>query len=109
MHPSQHFFVGISNAFVKHNINIYSEHFIGLTFWGSIYSRGDCIPVTYKLKYEEKPLVRMSLDFEEKIISWYFDEQIVGSLPIPQQFDHSELYCHFGMRDTDTAIEIIYE
>jgi hypothetical protein len=38
--PSEHMLMGLCNGFVKHNANIYSEHFVGLTFWGYIYARG---------------------------------------------------------------------
>ena len=55
--------VGLCNAFLKHNANIYSEHFVGLTFWGGIYVRGEYTTLTGKLRLEEKPVIRMSVDF----------------------------------------------
>lgn len=42
--------MGICNGFVKHTSNIYSEHFVGLAFWGYIYSRGESLPVSSKLR-----------------------------------------------------------
>lgn len=73
--PTQHFFLGICNAYIKGSANIYSEHFVGLTFWGSIYVRGDHSVVTGKLRYEEKPVMRMTLDFDEQSIRWFSNEQ----------------------------------
>lgn len=61
--PSQHFFVGLTNAFLRHGANIYSEHFVGLTFWGTIYARGENLALIGKIRYEEKPTIRMTVDF----------------------------------------------
>jgi len=52
------------NAFLKHNSNVYSEHFVGLTFWGAIYTRGEYSAVTGKLRLEDKPIIRMCVDFD---------------------------------------------
>jgi hypothetical protein len=105
--PSQHFFVGLTNAFLRHGANIYSEHFVGLTFWGTIYSRGDCLPLVGKVRYEERPTVRITVDFDDQAIRWHSDEQLVGVVPLPPQFRYSELYFLFGMRDVDTSIDLL--
>jgi hypothetical protein len=47
---SQHVVMGLCNGFLKHQPNIYSEHFVGLTFWGGIYARGNYSDLTGKLR-----------------------------------------------------------
>lgn len=107
--PSQHCVVGLCNGFLKHNPNIYSEHFVGITFWGGIYTRGDYSEVTGKLRLEDKPVIRMSVDFEKYRIRWFSDDVEVGATAFPQQFRHSSLYFVLGMRDVDGSVILLKE
>jgi len=55
--------MGLCNGFIKHAANMYSEHFVGLTFWGTIYCRGDQLNTSRKLRLNDKPVIRMCVDF----------------------------------------------
>ena len=48
--PTPNLIVGLCGAYAKHSANIYSEHFVGLTFWGGIYVRGNYTALTAKLR-----------------------------------------------------------
>lgn len=61
--PNPNIIAGLCGAYIKYNASIYSDHFVGLTFWGGIYVRGNYTALTVKLRIEDKPLVRMSVDF----------------------------------------------
>lgn len=107
--PSQHIVIGLCNAFLKHDTNIYSEHFAGLTLWGSLYVRGEYSYLTGKLRLEDKPVIRMSVDFDEGQIRWFSDDVEIGAAPFPQQFKHSTLYFVIGMRDPETKAIFLSE
>lgn len=49
----------------------------------------------------------MTLDFDEQTIQWFCDDVLVGFVPIAPQFKYSDLFFVFGMRDADTAIELL--
>ena len=101
--------MGLCNGYIKHDANIYSEHFVGLTLWGYIYARGDNINLNRKLRLSDKPVIRMCVDFEENEIRWFSDDNEVGKVPFPQQFKHSSLYFLIGIRDIDTVVTILNE
>ena len=101
--------MGLCNGFIKHNANMYSEHFAGLTFWGYSYCRGDQTICTRKLRLSDKPVIRMCVDFEENQIRWFSDDNEVCKVPFPQQFKHSSLYFLIGIRDKDTVVTILSE
>jgi hypothetical protein len=55
--------MGMCNAFVKHSPNVYSEHFVGITLWGMVYSRGEAKALQNKLRLDAHPVLRMCVDF----------------------------------------------
>lgn len=63
--------------------------------------------MTSTIKYMEKPVLRMTLDFDKQTIQWFCDDELVGFVPIAPQFKYSDLFFVFGMRDADTAIELL--
>lgn len=42
--------MGLCNGFLKHNPNVYSEHFVGLTLWGAVYTRGEYSSLIGKIR-----------------------------------------------------------
>lgn len=105
--PSINILIGLCGAYVKHNASIYSQHFVGLTFWGSIYVRGNCTAITAKLRIEDKPVVRMSVDFESMEIKWFCDDMLIGAVDFPEQLKYSSLYFLLGVRDSQTEIGLL--
>lgn len=55
--------MGLCNNYIKYDANIYSEHFVGIAFWGYLYNRGENSNLPRKLRIQDKPVIRMSVDF----------------------------------------------
>ena len=107
LNTSPNIYIGMCNAYVRHDVNIHSDHFVGLALWGLSYYRITSENVISRIREEDKPVVRMTVDFEEGVICWYSDVQLVGSVPFPEQFRHSTLYFVIGIRDIGVSVKLL--
>lgn len=65
--------------------------------------------MTVKVHYENNPTICITINFDERTIKWFSNDQLVGQVPLSPQFQVDELYFLVGMRDADTAIELVEE
>jgi hypothetical protein len=57
--------VGLCTANIKYNSSVYSNQFIGLTFWGVIYNKSEQVPIQCELRLHPASIISMTVDFEK--------------------------------------------
>jgi hypothetical protein len=69
---------------------VYSDEFIGITFWGNIYNKSESMQINCDLRLNDGSIIAMILDFDKGEISWYIDKRQIGKLINQRSFLRSK-------------------
>ena len=92
--------IGVCTANIKHDCSVYSNEFIGLTLWGTIYNRAEQVPIQSELRLKNGSIITMTIDFDNYIVFWHIDERKIGEVQVEQYYLlENRLYFDLGVRD----------